>query len=754
MYFDNFLRVLLVSVSYIILIFGLGSLIVRPLAIKRIASERVIMYFVAGNFYVINIIYLLLFFQCTSRVITIMALVMGGIGIRLLYDAHNVAIWISERCNKLALLARGVYGWKYFWKTSYKSIGARTATLFKRIFGKYLFDTLMIILCFGIHSYYFGYRYVTSAAFAASDEPVHLLWIQEMVTNGNLYFEDKIYPYGMHNIVYALIKVFDFKAYMVYRNLGFIMCMLLLLLLFFMVRVVYRSRYAPLVGVFLYVGADLFNYAAWDRLLFCVPMEYGSLFLYPMVIFIYRYICRKDRTDLWFFSICFALTLYIHSYDGILALLLCLSIGIAGFFRIIKGRILKRIILMGLLSGVMGILPMGIGLLTGHELQGSFYWATGVIRGTTAKTDIDSVTGADRNAGTQESLPEIDRTDSMEGTASLDRASLPQRLIRLKDKLIKALSIIYYKTRTYLIKDNNPIFINIVIAAMLLTIIRVLLQPVLKRRCEEAFLQLAVTIYMALLLILMSNASLGLPVLIEDYRVSEFAAYAFPLLLCIPLEYLYLLVKQREAPKMIVNTAIILLTAGVLITTYKEGFARVPGRYTVVNSDSAAYVFYRIVSSYEDYQWTIVSTVDEYSMVLDSGRHGDWLNLLSQLSGYNPGMKIEFPTKDIFFFVEKRPILPAEIIRVNEKILRPEISADDARVNLGDIFYSNKSDYYNHSRNMIMAKAYYWAQEYRSYFPEEMTVFYEDDDFVCYRLEQETEYLNNLAIDFPYNINP
>ena len=77
MYFENVLRLVLVSSSYIILIFGLGSLMMKPLAKKRDMSERFLIYFISGNFYIINIVYLLLFFKQNSRLITILTLLMG-----------------------------------------------------------------------------------------------------------------------------------------------------------------------------------------------------------------------------------------------------------------------------------------------------------------------------------------------------------------------------------------------------------------------------------------------------------------------------------------------------------------------------------------------------------------------------------------------------------------------------------------------------------------------------------------------------
>lgn len=52
-----------------------------------------------------------------------------------------------------------------------------------------------------------------------------------------------------------------------------------------------------------------------------------------------------------------------------------------------------------------------------------------------------------------------------------------------------------------------------------------------------------------------------------------------------------------------------------------------------------------------------------------------------------------------------------------------------------------------------MSHMYYWAQAFMKLYPNEMKVYYETDDFVCYYIHQNVECLYNLAIDYGYN-NP
>ena len=46
---------------------------------------------------------------------------------------------------------------------------------------------------------------------------------------------------------------------------------------------------------------------------------------------------------------------------------------------------------------------------------------------------------------------------------------------------------------------------------------------------------------------------------------------------------------------------------------------------------------------------------------------------------------------------------------------------------------------------------YYWAQKFMELYPNVMDVYYETDQFVCYRVSQNGYNLYNFAIDYGYN---
>lgn len=97
--------------------------------------------------------------------------------------------------------------------------------------------------------------------------------------------------------------------------------------------------------------------------------------------------------------------------------------------------------------------------------------------------------------------------------------------------------------------------------------------------------------------------------------------------------------------------------------------------------------------------------------------------------------------------LEKQPINYAG--SANGIDLQPVSEEGNTPVNTG----GGISAYISDTRWKTMSHMYYWAQAFRKLYPNELEVYYETDDFVCYKLHQNVECLYNLAIDYGYN-NP
>ena len=64
---------------------------------------------------------------------------------------------------------------------------------------------------------------------------------------------------------------------------------------------------------------------------------------------------------------------------------------------------------------------------------------------------------------------------------------------------------------------------------------------------------------------------------------------------------------------------------------------------------------------------------------------------------------------------------------------------------------SEINPYKGESRFIVMSKMYYWAESYKNLFSTDMSIYYEDDEFICYRLIQNESSLHSLTIDYGYN---
>lgn len=130
------------------------------------------------------------------------------------------------------------------------------------------------------------------------------------------------------------------------------------------------------------------------------------LFILPSIYFLFAFF-EKKREELekkeerkcsnWYlagFAISFSMTLAVHFYDTMIAGLFCIGIAVGYGFRLFRKQYFGRIMLAGILSVCIAVLPMGIAFATGTPLQGSLGWGMNVITGG-SKDDA----GGDRGAG-------------------------------------------------------------------------------------------------------------------------------------------------------------------------------------------------------------------------------------------------------------------------------------------------------------------------------------------------------------------
>jgi len=273
----------------------------------------------------------------------------------------------------------------------------------------------------------------------------------------------------------------------------------------------------------------------------------------------------------------------------------------------------------------------------------------------------------------------------------------------------------------------------------------------LRKKKEENLYQLSFTIFGLLLIFLMLCKPLNLPTVMASIRVAIFFAYFSPIFIAMPFEVLYGAFGKSENRKICSKVTFIAIPVFLLIIVKFGGVRPLPPFY-YFQTKGAMLVDCDIMEKYNDYEWSIVSPVNDISVLQNNGYHYELSEFILEQENWNEDMEIRIPTKYVFIYIEKRPlILYGNRFYKDDKsiINRDLVTYKDAEKPLE----KGKEDnaYYKEYRKILMAKAYYWAEEYKKYFPKEMSVYYEDDEFIVYKIVQNEYALNNFAINYGAN---
>jgi len=235
----------------------------------------------------------------------------------------------------------------------------------------------------------------------------------------------------------------------------------------------------------------------------------------------------------------------------------------------------------------------------------------------------------------------------------------------------------------------------------------------------------------ALFLYLMYRAEfLGLPQLIPTDRIGVMFTLIAVFVMIMPL-YLFLTLvnstgeRNFNVAKSLIGGVVVLLCFLAFPISIPQG-----NRYQY---DDAVKSYLQIKADFSFKDWTIVSPVEEYELVLDYGIHNELWEFVQSLS--NPEeSKLEFTTNYIFLFTEKIPLGTNKQIS-EEDALQPFPAVTG---NLTDLFYRDL-----HNRTMLEAKAYYWGEKYRSTH-DNIEVFLDTPNMRVYKITQDGAHPTDL----------
>ena len=421
--------------------------------------------------------------------------------------------------------------------------------------------------------------------------------------------------------------------------------------------------------------------------------------------------------------------------------------------------------LTGIISVFLAVLPMGIAFAGGTPMQGSLGWGLSVISGgkkteTTNQVKTENISVQNRNleeiaSQLQEGRADQDgsmldnedmqkETEAPKPSMTEKMKSVLEKITQIPEKIKGIWKMMAQRIRDFIINSPAKWCANAILTAIGLLLIWGLLYCVI-RKFSYGEMVLSFGFCMGILTLLLCAGILGLPVLMDPARCSIYYAYLLAAALTVLADSVISLVFMPEVLRICLNPVSFVVTVGLVAGCVDLELVKVPDFSSGYVSNGALTCLTNIIKENEDKTWTIVSANDETQMGLDHGWHYETITFLRKLENLNKDTKIIIPTKNVYFFIEKIP-LDYSVMYAGSGQSISKKGASQPLPNSGGI-----SMYQGEGRWILMSRMYYWAQAFMAKYPNDMKVYYESEDFICYVMPQNMYHQYNFAIDYGYN---
>lgn len=758
------LRFVSIFAAYTGLTVLLPAIMFRRILAGRRLSEQFLMCYTFGNFYIINIVFAVQLLHISGFWTLVLFTAVPGI---LIWSRVN-RVSLRELCMKTGIVCKkilqgsmGIKGFLYRVKNRSMAVLKKAVWLF---YCEVVCNTLQWILAGAVIAalfWIYGRQLVLTYGYRASDIPVHLNWINQM-SRGNL-FASGVYPFGFHCMVYYLHAVFGFDTYVILCVFYLVQVFFIYIVLLAMLKLLCRSLYLPYAGIMVYILGSFWARQTYSRFGSSLPQEFGMIFVIPSVYFLIRFFQtekknlknRETKLILGCFALAFSLTLAIHFYGTMIAGLCCIGIAVGFCTRFLNKEYFRRIMLTGIISVFLAVLPMGIAFAGGTPLQGSLGWGLSVINGDSSDTEDTSENEAAQKQAmeemaarlienTQNSNSESVQTGEIPVITEAPKHSLADKAREIPKKMKNLREMMIRRIQEFIINSQEQWCAYAVLAGIAVLILLGLVFIILRRIIYGEMLMSA-GFCMGILTLLLCAGNLGLPVLMDPARCSIYYVYLLIVSMTVlgdGLLYLIFMPRILTIPR---NAVSFILTVSMAAGMIHQGLVKTPDFISDYVSNGAFTCLTNIIKENKDETWTIVSANDETQMGLDHGWHYETITFLRKQEHINKDTKLIIPTEKVYFFIEKIPLNYSVVYSGSGQSISKK-GASQSLPNSGGI-----GMYQGEGRWILMSRMYYWAQAFMELYPNEMKVYYESEDFVCYVIPQNMYHQYNFAIDYGYN---
>lgn len=682
----------------------------------------------------------------------------------------------------------GMQGWKTLIfrliQDMVSGVGGFWKRVNKKVKGRRLeYGILSVLLGFAV--IYFSYGAFNCPSYGWGDMYVHHAWIYGL-KEGQI-FSAGVYPEAMHCFIYAMNIMFGIPIYSCLLFLGEIHVVTLLVAVYCLLREVMKSKYTAYFILTAFLTLDVVcidEIYGISRLQYTIPQEFGLYTQFLCALYLIRFLKRdsesdrKFNDDLFLFMTALASSLAIHFYVTIMAFFLCASFAVFGLARVFRRKKIFALIIAVIVGVVISTTPMVLAFASGIPLQGSLNWGMNIINGTDTKEGRTQVVQSEDEEETSEEEMVEDTTEEQ-----IDQS-----------EQIKSLTDIKQNVQNIEVEKRNPIkeitekiksfvkltyscgyvqlygvmragwLIKFTLLAVILTLINMTVKVVRFRKFPFE-MYAGITFASVLFMILYAAPFLGLPEIIAGSRLCLTEQILLLSMMALSVDEIFFLLSKTKAERLFPCLTLIGV-AGIYAGTNYFGVYHGYLYYELTRYNSVVELTNEIIKKYPQYNYTIISTTEELYQVIEDGRHEELLDF------YNKSKQDKYiiPTEYLFFYVEKNPIKYAQYHFFDgprwlaQAKYIPNYKYSTAILSEGDDIKHSKiaekyvdnpleimgkaSDAYTNIKNrrILESELYYWCQNFKKRFPNEMKVYYEDEDFICYIVKQNPEHLYDLGI--------
>jgi len=647
---------------------------------------------------------------------------------------------------------------------------------------------LAVIVVYGM--IYFTYGAFQERYFGFGDMYVHHSWIYGLIQGKS--FSHGIYPEGMHAVLYAMYALFGIR---VYSALLFLQCVHVVTFLlggYALIRELFPGRYSALLVLTafltLYVRCTEEVYSM-SRLQWTLPQEFALYTVFTIPLFLVRYLKHAGKVtykgkqtrmfwsdDLLLFAMGVAVSFAVHFYATFMAIYACVGVAIVWCWRLLHWRRFVPVLASAVLAVLFATVPMGIAFAEGIPFQGSIYWALGVMEGkydqsgSTVVIEQPTATETPEPTQSETSIPKAAAPDVPAPTGQpAPQPSLLERVQKKFSTLIRGISRgvktmagrkeYYYGIKGMILLKACAAYLGIWLLWRVLGRIagKIALVRPIPRDLFDGYATAAMIC--VVFMVMISSDAFGLPPLVAASRLLTVKNVFLLAVLAVPMDMLETLLASACSAGVMQcmgAASAAALLALIVATGQYHGYLY----YEASRFPAAAEVSNSIIDKFPSRQFTIVSTTDEMYQINCYGFHEEYLTFLKnyQEDGYY------LPTPYVFFYVEKHPLQYGHshfftgpqwlaqcryqdyvLSSLGTQRLKGEIADDKAdqdiviaggKASLGYTILSN--------RETVESAAARFIRSLKAQYPNNISVYYEDEDFVCYCLKQNLNRLIEL----------